>query len=146
MTQIKFSQKQLIQLKKMDILVVYLFGSRAQGFVNPLSDFDIGIIFENPENYKDKTLEVYSILYNVFGDVLPKAYLKQRFKMRVHEFDIVFLQFAPISFQFEAISQGKVLYEKDREKRLDYEEYVMKSSCDLKYFHDIREQAILERI
>jgi predicted nucleotidyltransferase len=142
----KFSQKQLNQFKKMGILVIYLFGSQAQGKTHKLSDVDIGIVFEKPERYKDKTLDVYLKLYDIFTEVLPKDYLKRRFQLKEHEFDIVFLQFSPISLQFDAIKEGKVLYEKDKEKRLNYEEYVTKRYCDLKYFYDIHYQAILERI
>lgn len=144
--EIKFSQKQLNQFKKMGIEVIYLFGSYAKGFTTPLSDFDFGIVLSQPEKYKENTLEIYSKLYEIFSEVLPREYLKRRFKMREHEFDIVFLQFAPISLQFNAIKDGKVLYEKAREKRFQYEEYVMKRQADLKYFYDLRYKAILERI
>lgn len=143
---IKFSKKQINVFKKMSILAIYLFGSQAQGKTHKLSDVDIGIVFERPERYKDKTLDVYLKLYDIFTEVLPKDYLKRRFQLKEHEFDIVFLQFSPISLQFYAIKESKVLYEKDKEKRLNYEEYVMKRYCDLKYFYDIHYQAILERI
>jgi predicted nucleotidyltransferase len=146
MKQIKFSKKHLNQFKKMGILVIYLFGSRTKGFTHPLSDFDFGIVFLNPEKYRDNTLKVYSKLYDIFTEVLPKSYLKQRLKLREHEFDIVFLQFAPIDFQFSAIKNGKVIYEGNREKRFEYEEYVMKRNADLKYFYDLSFKALLERI
>jgi len=146
MVKIKFSQKQLNQLKKMGIETIYLFGSQAEGKTHPLSDFDFGIVFEKPEKYKDNTLDVYSKLYGIFTDVLPKSYLHRRFQMREHEFDIVFLQFAPISLQFSAIRDGKVLYEKDKEKRLQYEEYIIKRNADLNYFYDLSFKSLLERM
>ncbi|MCD6114838.1 nucleotidyltransferase domain-containing protein [bacterium] len=143
---IRFHQKHIKQFKKMGITVIYLFGSYAQNQTHPLSDVDIGVVFENPEKYKDKTMKVYLKLYEIFSDLLPKEYLKQRFQKKEHEFDIVFLQFVPFGFQFEAIKKGVVLYEKSRKKRFDYEEYVMKKCSDLKHFHNLRYQAILERI
>jgi len=146
MLKIRFSKEKLKQFKKMGIEVIYLFGSRAQGFETSLSDFDFGIVFEKPKKYRDKTMEVYLKLYDIFREVLPKKYLKKRFKMRKHEFDIVFLQFVPISLQFNAIKDGKVLYERDREKRFQYEEYVMKRHADLKYFYDLSFKSLLERI
>lgn len=146
MAKIRFSQKQINQFEKMGIEIIYLFGSRAKGKVSPLSDFDIGIVFEKPEKYKDKTMNVYLKLYNIFTEVLPKDYLSQRFKMKEHEFDIVFLQFSPISLQFEAIKNGKVLYEKDEEKRFQYEEYVLKRHADLKFFYDLSFKTLLERL
>jgi len=146
MSRIHFSKKQIRQFEKMGIEIIYLFGSRVQGFVSLLSDFDFGIVFEKPEKYKKETMDVYLKLYDIFTDVLPKNYLRKRFEMRAHEFDIVFLQFTPISLQFEAIKNSKVLYEKNKKRRLNYEEYVTKKQCDLKYFHDLRYKAILERI
>lgn len=130
----------------MEISIIYLFGSRAQGKVHPLSDVDIGVVFENPKKYKDNTMKPYLKLYDIFTDVLPKKYLRQRFKMREHEFDIVFLQFVPIRLQFKAIKNSKVLYEKNKEKRLNYEEHIMERYCDLKYFYDLSHKHLLERI
>lgn len=160
--ELSFSQKHIASFEKMGILAIYLFGSRAQGNTHPLSDVDIGVIFEKPEQYKNpasgenlssrftrsknKTMEPYSALYDIFTDVLPKEYLQKRFELKEHEVDIVFLQFAPLNLQFEATRNGKILYEEDIEKRLDYEEYVLKKNCDLKYFYDLRYNAILERI
>ncbi len=146
MIKIKFSKKQVNLFKKLGIETIYLFGSHAQGNPNPLSDFDFGIVLANPEKYKEKTLDIYLKLYDIFTEILPKQYLSQRFKLREHEFDIVFLQFTPISFQFAVIKNGQVLYERDKENRLKYEEYVIKRKADLKYFHDLSFKRLLERI
>jgi len=143
---IKFTQKQINIFKRLGIEIIYLFGSQAQGKTHSLSDVDIGIVFEKPEKYKDKTMDPYLKLYDIFADVLPKSYLRQRFRLREHEFDIVFLQFAPISLQFNAIKNGKVLYEKSEEARFAYQEMIMKRQADLQYFYDLRYKAILERI
>lgn len=144
---IKLSKKQIARLKKMDVLAVYLFGSYAQErYIHSLSDVDIGIVLEKPEKHKDNTLDIYSRLYDIFEEALPKDYLRHRSKLKKHEFDIVFLQLSPISLQFEAIKEGKVLYEKNKEKRLDYEEYVMKRHCDLEYIYNLFDKALLERI
>lgn len=146
MSKIHFSKKQIRQFEKMGIEVIYLFGSRAKGFITPLSDFDFGIVFKTPEKYKDKMMDIYLKLYDIFTDVLPKDYLRKRFEMRKHEFDIVFLQFAPINLQFEAISKGEVIYERSAKKRFFYQEYVMKKYADLQYFYNLRYQRILERM
>jgi predicted nucleotidyltransferase len=146
MFRIQFSKEHVDRFEKLDILAVYLFGSQAKGNVHPLSDVDIGVIFGKPEKLKDKTMSPYLELYEIFAEVLPKDYLRHRFKTKEHEFDLVFLQFAPIHVQFNAIRNAKVLYESHRDKRLDYEEYVLKRFCDLKYLYDLRERAVLERI
>lgn len=144
--ELSFSQKHIGAFEKMGILAIYLFGSHAEGNTHPLSDVDIGVLFENPEQYRHKTLEPYSALYDIFTDILPKEYLRKRFELKEHEVDIVFLQFAPLRLQFEAIQKGKILYGRNTEKRLSYEEYVLKRNCDLKYFYDVHYYALLERI
>lgn len=149
MKKFKFSKKHIDIFKKLGVKIVYLFGSQAEGCPGPMSDFDIGIVFSHPEKYKDNTLEAYNQLYDIFIDVLPKKYLRKRFAMRLHEFDIVFLQFAPIGLQFNAIAKGKVLYSAPEKKKFaypDYKEYVFKKFADFEYFYKMRHQAILDRI
>ncbi|MFH1900216.1 MAG: nucleotidyltransferase domain-containing protein [Patescibacteria group bacterium] len=146
MNKIKFSKKHIDIFKKMGIKTIYLFGSYAKGKTHPMSDFDIGVVFDKPEKYKDNTMKPYLKLYDIFTDVLPKEYLKKRFKMRAHEFDLVFLQFAPIRLQFNVIKDGVALYEKDKKKKFDYKEYVMKRYCDLEYFYNLHYNSILESI
>ena len=146
-TMVRFSKENIKQFRKMDILAIYLFGSMATGkYIHDRSDFDFGIVLKNSEKLKGNTLEIYNELYDIIIEKLPKGYLKKRFELKAHEFDIVFLQDAPIRLQFEVMSSGKVIYENDAEKRLNYEEYVMKKQCDLAYFRTIREKSILERI
>lgn len=146
MKKIKFTKKQINTFKKLGIETIYLFGSHAHGKTHPMSDVDIGVIFSRPEKYKDNTMDAYLKLYHIFTDVLPRSYLRKRFKMRAHEFDLVFLQFAPISLQFDAIKNAKILYEKDQEKRFNYQEYVIKRNADFEYYYNLRQQAILQRI
>jgi predicted nucleotidyltransferase len=146
MKKIKFSKKHIGIFKKLGVETVYLFGSHAEGRPGPLSDFDIGVVFAHPEKYKNRTMEAYSQLYDIFSEVLPKNYLKKRFEMRLHEFDIVFLQFAPVSMQYSAIVKNKVLYQSSPEKRLRYQEKVLREYLDFKYYFNIFQEATLARI
>ncbi|MFH1838029.1 MAG: nucleotidyltransferase domain-containing protein [Candidatus Kuenenbacteria bacterium] len=142
----KFSKKHIEQFEKIGIETIYLFGSQVQGKTHQLSDFDFGVIFKKPEKYRDNTMEPYLKLYDILTDVLPKNYLKRRLKLKEHELDIVFLQFAPISLQFNAIKNSKVLYEKNQEKRLNYKENILKKYCDFKYFYDLSYNYLLKRL
>jgi|SRR6056297_2098804 len=132
--------------KKYGILAVYLFGSKAKGESDAGSDYDIGVIFVDSKKYQDGTLEVYSELYKEFVNILPEDYLRGRFRAGKHEFDLVFLQFSYISFQYKALKEAEVIYESDRKQRLDYEEYVMKRYCDLAPLRQRYQKAVLERI
>lgn len=115
------------------VAVAYLFGSSATGLKHKKSDIDIGIIFKN--GLPESTLMTYTKLYTLFSEIFPDK-----------EIDIVFLEDAPLSLQFEAIKYGKVLYEKDTNLRLDYEEKTMLKYADFLPLEEEMERTILERI
>jgi len=147
MLNIKFTKKHKEVFKKLGVDIVYLFGSYASGkYIHPLSDIDIGVVFSDPEKYRRNTMEAYGDLYSIFTDVLPKEYLRKRFELKAHDFDLVFLQLAPYNFQFNAIKEGKVLYRSNKEVEYNYKEKVMLYTADLQYFFAMHKQAIWDRI
>lgn len=119
---IKLSQKLKMELKKLNIGAVYFFGSRAEGKIHPLSDFDVGIVFNDFYKTKKNISEIYDDLFCLF--------LKE-FKIKDEEkLDLVFLQEAPFSLQYKAIAKGKILYCENQEFLADYEEYVLNRYFD----------------
>ncbi len=146
MLEIKFSKKHKDIFQEIGISVLYLFGSYAQGNAHKLSDIDIGVVFSSPEKYKDKTMDAYLKLYDIFTDVLPKEYLKRRFKTRKHDFDLVFLQFAPLELQYNVLKQNKIIYQSNDNIEANYRENILKKYIDFSYFLNMRHQAALDRI
>ena len=144
MKKIKLSKKHIDIFKKLGVEIVYLFGSRAEDRPGPMSDFDIGVVFEQPEKYRDNTLKAYSQLYDIFVEVLPKNYLRKRLKMRAHEFDIVFLQFAPVSIQYKASRDGIVLYQDSLKSTADYKERTMHNYFDFRFIENIFNEALIQ--
>lgn len=142
----KFNKKHIKTLRELGVEIIYLFGSQAEGRPGPLSDVDIGVVFSEPEKYRNNTMDAYNKIYDIFQDVLPKSYLRKRFKLRGHEYDIVFLQFAPVSLQFAAITKNKILYQKNDKKRFNYQETVLKSYLDFRHYLNIFQDATLARI
>ena len=130
--------------KKLGVDIIYLFGSHAQGEAHKKSDVDIGVVFQQPAKYKNN-LRAYHQLYDILVEVLPKKYLKERILARAHEFDLVFLQFAPLELQFNAVSKGKVLFAVNPQKEA-YRQQVCQRYIDLSYLLRIRQKAVLERI
>lgn len=121
------------KLKEAGVAIAYLFGSSATGLKDKESDIDIGIVFEN--GLPLSSLETYNKLYALFSEIFQSK-----------EIDIIFLEDAPLSLQFEAIKYGKVLYEKDTNSRLDYEEKTMLKYADFLPLEEEMERVILERI
>ncbi|MHB8120145.1 MAG: type VII toxin-antitoxin system MntA family adenylyltransferase antitoxin [Methanothrix sp.] len=71
-------------------------------------------------------------------------YLEKGVEPRVN-FDVRILNYAPAYFQYEVISKGIVVLERDRERRVDYEAHLISEYLDLKYMYDLLDQAFLAR-
>ncbi|HWR58823.1 MAG TPA: nucleotidyltransferase domain-containing protein [Thermodesulfovibrionales bacterium] len=120
------------RMKELGIIAVYLFGSEAEGTMTTRSDIDIGVVLEEPEDLED-TRPLYNALYAELSRVYKPTFLR--------DLDIVLLQKAPLTLQYNAITHGKILYEEDPVQRADYEESVTNSYLDfrpvLEYFNGI---------
>lgn len=119
-------------MKKLGVLAVYLFGSEAEETKIIESDIDIGILLKNTKNLEDTRL-IYNAVYSELSEVFKPSFLR--------ELDIVFLQNAPLTLQFEVITKGKIVYEEDPTQRADYEEMVINQYMDfrpvLEYFDKV---------
>jgi predicted nucleotidyltransferase len=93
-----------------EITLVYLFGSRADGHVGPLSDYDLGVLVDELESGP----YIRSRLAFELGRRIVTA-----------KIDIVLLNRAPIDLAFAVISRGKLLYQRGDAERIEYEAKVM---------------------
>lgn len=134
-TKVKFNKEQIGRFKKLGVLTVYIYGSQANGRAHSDSDIDVGVVFANPEKYKDTTIRVYSELFDIFSDVFLGR-----------KIDVVLLQFTSPTLQFNAAVEGIVIYEANKEKSFQYKETAVKRYADIKYFLDLRTQEVLNRI
>ena len=121
-------------LKKLSISLIYLFGSSITGTQRAESDIDISVVFEKPDRIKN-TMIIFEELYLSLSQVFPDR-----------DLDIVFLDFAPLTLQFEVVTTGKVIYRVSREFEYDYKEKIIKEYIDFKPLLDIQDQILLERI
>lgn len=121
-------RKRLLQLnknklKKLGILAIYLFGSKAEKTEGVMSDIDIGVVFKET-TLLDDTMPLYNAIYEELEKLFRPSFRKR--------LDIVFLQKAPITLQYNAITHGKLLYEAEPLKRIEYEERVIAQYLDFK--------------
>lgn len=97
------------QLKKLGVVVVYLFGSRARGRAGTLSDYDIGVLLN--ENIPAKNfLDVRLNMMQIFSDFF-----------KTDRIDIVILNEAPALLAMNIIGEGRVLFDFAREQRINFE-------------------------
>lgn len=71
-------------------------------------------------------------------------YLESGIEPRV-DFDVRILNYAPIYFQYEVISKGIVVLERDQDIRVDFEAHLISEYLDLKYMYDNFDRAFLAR-
>jgi predicted nucleotidyltransferase len=135
MNRMEFTKHIIEKLENLGVGLVYFFGSRAMGNQSPKSDADLGVVFFNRLLLND-SLKIYKALY--------KSFSKAPFLSKDIELDIILLQLAPITLQFEVINLGRILYESSSTFRANYEEYVMKQYIDMKPKLDEFEYVTLE--
>jgi predicted nucleotidyltransferase len=122
-----------VKIEKLGVAIIYLFGSKATGRASRLSDIDIGIVLKTPASESDpRTL--YHMLYQLFSEVYPRSKL-----------DIVFLHAAPLSLQYAAIKEGKIIFEEDPKFTADYENRVINQFLDFKPVLDFFDRVTMER-
>jgi predicted nucleotidyltransferase len=121
------------KLKGFQVSVVYLFGSAAIDRKTRLSDIDIGVVFKELQPGED-TRALYNNLCGIFSELY-----------RAPKIDIVFLQKAPLSLQYSAIKEGKILFEEDPCVTADYEQRVINEYLDFKPVLELFDRSAVER-
>ncbi|HEY4497541.1 MAG TPA: nucleotidyltransferase domain-containing protein [Candidatus Paceibacterota bacterium] len=126
------------ELKKRNVGLVYLFGSRAEGTAGFSSDYDVGIVFTDPTIVRGNTTKIYNELYDIFSETFDLRNFRS--------IDIVFLERASLELRFDVISHGIVLFEISPAFRVDFEEHVEMLYRDFKPILNEFNQVILERV
>ena len=129
------------KLDKLGIKTVYLFGSQAQKTTGPLSDFDFGILLEDPNilNEAERKIKLYNELYDIFISKIKKFVT----------IDIVFLDQATLQLQYQAIKHGEVLYPPypaNLKITADFKQRVLERYLDFAPLRREFDKFILERI
>lgn len=96
-----------------EVIVAYLFGSYAKGEETPLSDIDIAYLFA-PKAFR--SLDYLAL------DLQIDVELSQ--VLQTDEVDCKLLNKAPLEFQYEVVTQGKLIFCRDEKLRESYERSV----------------------
>lgn len=113
------------------IKFAYLFGSQSRGTANDKSDIDIAVYFEG--DYDPLTLAL------IRGNIIEHG--KEFFKKNV---DIVSLNDASLLLRYEIIHDGIVIL--DNDFRGDFESLSLRMYFDFKYYSDIYDEALINRL
>jgi len=90
----------------------YVYGSMAKGTPRSWSDLDIALIVTDnipPEQY----LEIETDVSKKIDELLPNV-----------ESDVRIFNYAPLNFKIQIVQEGKLLYSKNENKRVNFETQV----------------------
>jgi len=113
------------------VIAAYLFGSHAGGRVSPLSDVDIGVLFDETLSKKLRL----KLKLDLLGE-LSKL-------LKSDKVDLVVMNDASISLNYEIIN-GEVLFERDRVERVFFESKILAKYLDRRYYDKRSLDAFLE--
>jgi uncharacterized protein len=115
-----------------EIDLAYVFGSFLER--DDFHDIDVAILLCKEQSPYQR----FKLAQRIAG------HLEKGIEPRVN-FDVRILNYSPVYFQYEVISKGIVVLERDRERRVDYEALLISEYLDLKYMYDFLDQAFLAR-
>ena len=116
-----------------DIVAAYLFGST----LKPRSfkgDLDIGFLLEE-DALKGGTLPVRN-----------RIYLELRKSLGRDDIDVVILNNAPLLLRYAVIKEGVLAYEKDTDRRIEFEVRTMLEHFDFSHIREMFWRDTLERL
>jgi hypothetical protein len=115
-----------------EVVVAYLFGSLARGQATPRSDVDVAVLLDaglGPRELVERQLELAVALDD----------------LSTREVQVVLLNTAPPFLAYQVLREGRLLHERDREERIDFEVRAMKRYFDVKPMLDFyRERLVRE--
>ena len=108
--------------KQVQVKLAYLFGSVAFKDHNKLSDIDIGIFLDESLNEKER-FNLNLKLTSDISDIL-----------KVDKLDLVIMNYAPISLNYEIIKANYPLLIRDENLKIDLEHYIISRYLDRQYY------------
>lgn len=119
------------KLKSLGVVAILIFGSLVEGTFHIGSDIDFAVLF------RDKTLPMKEPV-KVYGEIYSE--ISKNFEGKI---DIVYLHEAPLSLQFNAVTEGKLLFCSDTEFFSEYKDRVIMQYLDFQYFENIFKESLL---
>ncbi len=124
----KLTKQQLNRLaRKYKINTFYVFGSQATGKTTRLSDYDFAVLLDDKvpaEKYGDYQIKIISELLRL---------------VKSDHIDLVILNNKKISLllKYNVIKDGKILFEKNKNKRVNLEVNILRRWLDWQYFEGL---------
>jgi predicted nucleotidyltransferase len=116
-----------------DVLAAYLFGSYATGQARPQSDVDVAVLLSGTDE-----MERFERLLELMGEV--EEALGRR------PADVVLLNDAPPLLAYQVLAHGRLIFERDRAARVDFEVRTGKIYADLQPMYEYHSRDLFHKI
>jgi predicted nucleotidyltransferase len=115
-----------------DVVAAYLFGSHVSGKARPESDVDTAVLLSEEDGVVrfERRLRMMSEVSEVCG----------------READVIVLNDAPPILQHQVLRHGRLIFERDRRARVEFEVRAGKVYADLKPMYDFHTCDLLQKI
>jgi predicted nucleotidyltransferase len=114
------------------VQAAYLFGSAASGTFGPLSDVDVGIVFNSEAiSWHEQRLKLMEGLTWIFG---------------VPRIDVVILNSAEPVLAHRVIYEGQPIFVRDEAARVRMEQKILNSYLDTSFLRSVQRASIKEHI
>jgi hypothetical protein len=117
-----------------EVIFAYLYGSYAKGNENKLSDIDIAIYIDKSKKPESGTFGYRSELITELQSFVDK------------DIDLIILNEVTNILAYNVLKDGKLLFTKSYEKRINFHEKVMKTYLDFLPTRNIQDQYLKESI
>jgi uncharacterized protein len=118
-----FSKIKQFAARQKDVLAVYLYGSQAGRQARPDSDIDLAILFDEEKKLPSSWGGRHVSISGQLSQLLKK------------EVEVQDLSLADVSFCHRVLTEGRLVYCKNDNKRADFEVGCLNSYFDLKPFY-----------
>jgi len=116
-----------------DVVAGYIFGSMAQGQAKPGGDLDVAVLLSDDLDGEARFMRRLRLGAEVEGVVGRRT-------------DLVVLNDAPPLLQHHVLKYGRLVFERDRRARVEFEVRVGKVYADLKPMYDFHTRDLLKKI
>ncbi|TSC56218.1 MAG: hypothetical protein G01um101418_114 [Parcubacteria group bacterium Gr01-1014_18] len=107
-------------LKRLGVIVVYLFSSQARGDAEARSDVDFAVLLDKKMKKSPDYLKIRLKLMDLLSTMMGRE-----------DVEVIILDDQlPLSFKFEILKDGHILYNHDDDARVEFEFNI------LKFYHD----------
>lgn len=115
-----------------DVVAAYLFGSQATAKARPESDVDSAVLLPEEDSFArfKRRLRLIDAVSEVCG----------------READVIVLNDAPPLLQHQVLKEGRLIFERDKAARVEFEVRAGKIYADLKPMYDYHTRDLLQKI